>query len=313
MAENRSPHDIVQTLRTSDEAYKDAAVREGVVWGEVFSNTEMKDVWEADKVAAMKLRPLRGLSLTRIFRDKNLRFGSGLSLACGSGRAERDFIRLGICKRFHGIDIAADAVKEATENAGSMDITYEVSDLNRVTLRAHAYDLVVTQNCLHHVLELEHLAEQIWRSLRPEGYLWIHDYVGETQFQFSDLRLEIANRILEILPDRYRRDRLRDRILTHITRPSPGALVSPFEAIRSAEIIPVFSQWFDIDYRHEEGAFMGRVCPQGMRTNYLETDDGPVIFELLMLIENLLIGNQILAPHTGQYLMRPKLRPCDLA
>ena len=52
---------------------------------------------------------------------------------------------------------------------------------------------------------------------------------------------------------------------------------------------------------------MGRVCPRGMRANYTETDDGPALFEMMMLIENLLVEHHVLTPHTGQYLMRPKV------
>jgi SAM-dependent methyltransferase len=297
---------IVEALRSNPEAYQAAAKVEGEVWGRVFSDADAKTVWEEDRIAAMRLRPGRGVSLARIFRERHLTFRSGLSLACGSGRAEREFLRLGICERFHGIDISQDVIAEARENGRGLDLTYEAADLNRVSLEPAAYDLVITQNCLHHVLELEHLAGEIWRSLKPGGYLWIHDYIGESQFQFSDLRLEIANRILEIVPERYRRDRLRNRVLSTIGRPKPGALASPFEAIRSAEIVPVFSRWFDIDYRHEESAFMGRVCPRGMRANYTETEDGPALFELMMLIESLLVEHRILAPHTGQYLMRRK-------
>jgi SAM-dependent methyltransferase len=300
---------IVQELRASPEAYEAAAKSEGEVWGRVFSDADTKAAWDEDRIAALKLRPGRGPGIARVFRERNLRFRSGLSLACGNGRAEREFIRLGICERFHGIDISSDAIEEARQNASGLDLTYETADLNRLVLQPGAYDLVLTQNCLHHVLELEHLAEQIWHSLKPDGCLWIHDYIGESQFQFSEQRLEIANRILAILPERYRRDRVRNRVLRTIARPNPGALASPFEAVRSSEILPVFGRWFDIDYRHEEGAFMGRLCPRGMRANYTETEDGPVIFELLMLIEGLLVEHGVLSPHTGQYLMRRKAEP----
>lgn len=312
-ASSKTPHEIVRDLRASPAAYEAAAQHEGEVWGRVFSDGDTKAAWEEDQIAALKLRPARGPGLARVFRERNLHFQSGLSLACGNGRAEREFLRLGICERFHGIDISADALAEARRSGEGLDLTYETADLNRIELEPEAYDLVLTQNCLHHVLELEHLAEQIWRALKPGGTLWIHDYIGESQFQFSDARLEIANRILAVLPERYRRDRVRNRILRHIARPSPGALASPFEAVRSAEIVPVFSRWFDIDYRHEEGAFMGRLCPRGMRANYTETEDGPVIFELLMLIEGLLVEHSVLSPHTGQYLMRRKAEPLAAA
>jgi SAM-dependent methyltransferase len=290
--------------------YENAGKRGTEVWSRVSFEADTKaSAWEEDRIAALKLRPGRGPGLARVFRERNLRFRSGLSLSCGNGRAEREFIRLGICERFHGIDISSDAIEEARQNARGLDLTYETADLNRLVLQPGAYDLVLTQNCLHHVLELEHLAEQIWHSLKPDGCLWIHDYIGESQFQFSEQRLEIANRILAILPERYRRDRVRNRVLRTIARPNPGALASPFQAVRSSEILPVFGRWFDIDYRHEEGAFMGRLCPRGMRANYTETEDGPVIFELLMLIEGLLVEHGVLSPHTGQYLMRRKAEP----
>ena len=290
--------------------YENAGKRGADVWSRVSFEADTKaSAWEEDRIAALKLRPGRGPGLARVFRERNLHFQSGLSLACGNGRAEREFIRLGICERFHGIDVSSDAIEEARQNARGLDLTYETADLNRLVLQLGAYDLVLTQNCLHHVLELEHLAEQIWHSLKPDGCLWIHDYIGESQFQFSEQRLEIANRILAILPERYRRDRVRDRVLRTIARPNPGALASSIEAVRSAEIVPVFGRWFDIDYRHEEGAFMGRLCPRGMRANYTETEDGPVIFELLMLIEGLLVEHGVLSPHTGQYLMRRKAEP----
>jgi hypothetical protein len=159
------------------------------------------------------------------------------------------------------------------------------------------------------MLELERLAEQIWRSLKAGGCLWIHDYIGESQFQFDDRRLDIANRILAGLPERYRRDRVRNSVLQTIARPQLDAIASSRDAVRSTDIVPVFSRWFDIEYRHEESAFMGRVCPRGMRANYTETEDGPIIFELLMLIESLLVEHGILGPHTGQYLMRRKAEP----
>ena len=68
----------------------------------------------------------------------------------------------------------------------SLPLTYEVADLNFVKLPEKAFDLVVAQTCLYHILFLEHVADQIWRSLENDGYLWIHDFVGETQFQYDD-------------------------------------------------------------------------------------------------------------------------------
>lgn len=305
-----NPATIIRELRESSDSYRRASEKEGEVWGETFSNAQNKIVFDEDRQAALRLRPMRGLGLSGVLRERNLRFESGLSLACGAGRAERELVKQGICKRFHGVDISERAIEEARLLAGDLPLRYEVADLNRVSLSENAYDLVTTTNCLHHVLELEYLAEQIWASLKPSGYLWVHDYIGETQFQYSDERLAVLNRLLTALPERYRRQRLRgNRVLSTFERPVVGKLASPFEAIRSSDIMPVFMRWFEIDYQHEQNAFMSLLCGTGMRANYVETDEGPVLFEMLMAFDASLIENGFLSPHTGVYLMRRKEFP----
>ena len=100
----------------------------------------------------------------------------------------------GICASFHGVDLSEDAIKEARRIAQqeALNISYSVDDLNSIKLEPNSYDLVITQNCLHHVLQLEHLADEIHRTLKPGGLLWVQDFVGETQLQFSDKRLDIC-------------------------------------------------------------------------------------------------------------------------
>ena len=85
---------------------------------------------------------------------------------------------------------------------------------------------------------LEHVADQIWRSLKNDGYLWIYDF-GETQFQYDDKRLAIINQILAVLPEKLRKNIMNGRTTTEIKRPKPGHLGSAFESIRCAEIVPV--------------------------------------------------------------------------
>ena len=169
------PSSIIREFREKPDSYREASAKEGEVWGETFSNAQKKIIFDEDRQAADRLRPTRGLGLRAILRARNLTFESGLSLACGAGRAEREFLKQGICKRFHGIDISDRAIEEARQLAGDLPLTYEVADLNRVVLAENSYDFVTTSSCLHHVLELEHLAGEIWRSLTPGGYLWIHD------------------------------------------------------------------------------------------------------------------------------------------
>lgn len=232
----------------------------------------------------------------------------GLSLACGGGRAERQLMERGICKTFHGIDIAEGALSEARTiaEAENLSITYEQSDLNKIELDENAYDLVVTQNCLHHVLKLERLRDKIFQSLRPGGIMWIHDYIGETQFQYSNERLEIVNQLLKILPEEICKDVVNERSIKQLIRKEPGTLISPFEAIRSAEIMPVFLEKFDIIEKSESDAFLGFVCPMGIRHHYVKNDDRKLLFEVLFLFDSLLIERKILPPREGIYMLTPK-------
>jgi SAM-dependent methyltransferase len=304
---DNDPQHVIRQLRASSEAYREAAERESAVWGEHFSDPDVIRVRQEDATAGALLRVDRArIGLPEVARLQGLSFQHGLSLACGSGRAERHLMRAGICRSFVGIDIAPDALDEARRAAAeeSLDISYQCGDLNDVSLPESAFDLVVTQNCLHHVLELEHLAEEIWKALRPGGYVWIDDFIGETQFQWTDARLAFVNGILSALPEKYRINRLDNMKIGPYVRPRPGTLGSPFEAIRSAEIVPVFKRWFDIEWRRESNSIMNLVFPTGTRAAYAATDEGRALCEMLLAFDQLLIDQDVLPPLAGQYLMK---------
>ncbi len=91
-----------------------------------------------------------------------------------------------------------------------------------------------------------------------------------------------------------------------IKTPQPGCLASPFEKIRSEEIVTVFEQWFTIEWRKEFTALLHLVAPSGTRVAYTENEDTKALFEVLLLLDQLCIEEGILKPTGGQYLMRPK-------
>jgi len=39
--------------------------------------------------------------------------------------------------------------------------------------------------------------------LKSDGYLWIHDFIGETQGQYDLKRISIMNQILAIRPEKF--------------------------------------------------------------------------------------------------------------
>jgi SAM-dependent methyltransferase len=301
--------EIIRQAMADQGVYEKMASRENEIWGKILVDREESGVAIEETRAGNTLGIFRNeASLHRVAREKSLKFEHGLTLGCGAGRCERDLISQGVCSSFHGIDVSENAIAKAREIAKklSLPVTYEVGDLNSVELPEKTFDLVVAQTCLHHILFLEGLAEQVWRSLTSNGYLWIHDFIGETQFQFDATRLSIANQILTVLPEKFRKNRITGGLVPRVKRPEPGRLASPFESIRSSEIIPVFQRWFVIEWKMEFDAFLRFVVPPGTRAAYLENEDTKALFEMVMLLDQLCLEHGIVRPTGGQYLMRPK-------
>jgi SAM-dependent methyltransferase len=301
--------EIIKRAMANRSVYDAMAARENEVWGEILPSLEHSQAKIEDFAATEKLDANRHQSyLIGVAREKNLTFEYGLTLGCGAGRLERALVHEGICRSLHGIDISEKAIAAARDTAKKEDLplTYEAADLNFVELPEKTFDLVVAQTSLHHILFLERIAEQIWHSLKNDGYLWIHDFIGETQGQYDPKRLSIINELLAILPEKFRENKINNRITREIRRPEPGTLGSPFESIRSSEIIPIFEHWFTIEWKLEFNAFVHLVAPPGTRTAYVENDDTRALFELLLLLDNLCIEEGIVQPTGGQYLMRPK-------
>jgi 2-polyprenyl-3-methyl-5-hydroxy-6-metoxy-1,4-benzoquinol methylase len=304
-----SAQEIIKRAMADRSVYDAMAARENEVWGKVLPDRERSEAQTEDVEASAMLGIARDTSsLLWITAKKRLTFEHGLTLGCGAGRRERELVSWGVCRSFHGIDVSEKAIAAARQIAKeqNLPLTYEVADLNFVELPEKAFDLVVAQTCLHHVLFLERVAEQVWRSLKSDGYLWIHDFIGETQGQYDAERLSIMNRILAILPEKFRKNKINGKLVTEIKRPEPGHLGSPFESIRSGEIVPVFQRWFTIEWELEFDAFLHLIVPHGTRTAYLENEDTKALFEILMLLDHLCIEEEIVQPRGGQYLMRPR-------
>lgn len=301
--------EIVRQAMQDRSVYDAMAARENEVWGKILPDRDDSEAVLEDSKAGATLGIFRNQSsLFRVANEKSLRFEQGLTLGCGAGRFERDLLSRGVCRSFHGIDVSERAIARAREIAKeqSLLLTYEVADLNFIKLPEKRFDLIVAQTCLHHLLYLEHVAEQVWRSLKSDGYLWIHDFIGETQFQYDSKRICIANQILAVLPEKFRKNSITGRLIGEVRRPEPGRLASPFESIRSAEILQVFQRWFTIEWKTEFDAFLRFVVPSGNRAGYLENGDTRALFETLMLLDQLCIEEKILRPTGGQYLMRPR-------
>lgn len=174
-----------------------------------------------------------------------------LTLACGRGQLERGLSPCNFAVTHEAVDIAEAAIEDIqlAKTAGLTHIAYEVADLNTIELPPGRYDVVFGVSAVHHVARLEHLFDQVSQSLKPGGYFFIDESIGPSQFQWTTEQLNAVNDAIANLPRAFKEcvDRPKE-MKSPVFRLTIEEMNStdPSEAIRSAEILPLLSQEFDI-------------------------------------------------------------------
>ena len=184
-----------------------------------------------------------------------------LEIGCGGGDLAFGLIEADTCERIDAFDIAEGAITAAqarVREQGLQTLRFHLLDGNTWFIPRNQYDFVYASHALHHIQNLEHLFTQIAATLRPGGVLFASDYIGPSRMQYSDAGLAIMNQALNMLPEAKRLDRFGALKTTIQRRPIEVYLqYDPSEAARSAEIIPVMRQFFDVE-----------VVPMGMSLSF---------------------------------------------
>lgn len=169
-------------------------------------------------------------------------FRRGCVLGAGPGKIESYL--LGRHRQLHltfydisGQTLARIQARLEKEFPGRTDTRQE--DLNFATLPAGTYDLVLAESSIHHILNLEHLAFQINECLTPDGYFFMHDTVSESRFQFSEEKKRLFEALMDATLDYPEQ-------AAHIQWPDRSNWIfSPFESVRSGEILDIFGRYLD--------------------------------------------------------------------
>lgn len=201
----------------------------------------------------------------------------GLSLCCGDGHVERDFVRYGLCSAAEGVDVAPEAVavcRQEAEAAGLSDrLRYWAGDVERTRLPRERYDIVVAWMALHHLRRLDHVFGEVGRALKPGGIFIANEYVGPARFQLPRERVEAVNTLLAELPEEVRRlesgdvkERFDSPTLEEVVRHDPS------EAVRSDRILPTLGQYLSVAECIEYGGSLLYWLLQGIVHNF-DSDD----------------------------------------
>jgi SAM-dependent methyltransferase len=225
----------------------------------------------------------------------NTVFDYGLSLGCGDGTLERHALTLNICSRFDAFDISPKSIEAAKKQSieqGLVDrINYHVADLNLITLESNKYDIVFSCNAIHHVLNLEHVFSMVRKSLKPDGLFIFVEYVGPSQFQWTDKQLRIINEILEILPEKLKVDARSGELKKPSERPTILSMnmIDPSEAIRSADIMSLVNKMWTVEERIDFGGNIAHMLLDGIVSNFSSSQEDVTILKLIEYLDDILI------------------------
>ncbi|MCL4807429.1 MAG: class I SAM-dependent methyltransferase, partial [Thermoanaerobaculia bacterium] len=163
------------------------------------------------------------MNFRRTRRGGRLPVGRALTIGCGEGALERGLAAHGFAERHDAVDIAAGAVERAAaaaREAGLDHLRYGVADANRLRLEPASFDIVLGVQAVHHVERLEHLFGQVAKALRPDGFLFLDEFVGPSRFQWTERQLVVVDGLLRALPAGLRRSLVDGSVRGWARRPS---------------------------------------------------------------------------------------------
>ena len=221
-----------------------------------------------------------------------------LDLGCGSGSRSIAIYEERASRFIEGLDVSEDRVAEGERFRKEIGIpgSFRVADTNRARLPALTYDLIFSCHSFHHFLKLEHIMEQVHQSLTPRGLFVLEEFVGPTQFQWTDQQIEIVRSLTSLVPERLRKFRW-DAIKKLEGRPTPAEVVavSPFESIRSAEIFPLFKRYFHVVAAKRLGGTIQHLFYNGIVHNFHPNDhDAMRSVQAILEVEDALIDSELL-------------------
>lgn len=167
---------------------------------------------------------------------------TALALAAGDMTGEYGFLTGVGAERIHALDISEGQRDKffAREPDPAVPVEYIIADVNSVVLEPERYDLVYVQQAFHHFEQLEHVADQVNRALKPGGRFVLIDYIGANFLQRTPRQRSFCTGIWRDMPARYRRN-WNGTVLDELWIPDKDKL-SPYEAIRAEEIMDVLNR-----------------------------------------------------------------------
>ncbi|WP_179467925.1 class I SAM-dependent methyltransferase [Chryseobacterium sp. H1D6B] len=132
-------------------------------------------------------------------------------LALGSGVCSHE-IRLAELNphwEIHCFDFSDELLKKAktiSDEKNLKNIFYAAENILKYPFKPEEYDIVFFHASLHHFDHIHQFMDDIViKSLKPDGYIIINEFVGNNRLQYSKIQLDYINRSLKEIPKKYRK------------------------------------------------------------------------------------------------------------
>lgn len=191
----------------------------------------------------------------------------GLVLGCGGMLQEARILETNPGVHLTFCDIDESGLAKRAEEFGARfpgRVATRQIDLNFADLEPATFDLIVSGSTLHHIVNLEHVAGQIAKTLSDDGWFFLYDYTGESGMRFR----QEQKRVFELI---YERERARNPSVPSITwHDAEDGTYSPFEAIRGGETVGILREHLHEVERRTAGAIVGLLFFTGLLDNGFE-------------------------------------------
>ena len=144
-----------------------------------------------------------------------------------------------------------------------LSMEFRVEDLNFIAIDRGKFDLIFANAVLHHIINLEHLYEQIRLGLSEHGIFQLVEVVGMNRKLIWDENEKVANALLDLVPDR----------ITRKIRLTAGFAEKGMEGIRQEDILPPLREKFHPIFECRHGAFMRYICTHPDLGRYFDPND----------------------------------------
>ncbi|MEE8522421.1 MAG: class I SAM-dependent methyltransferase [Thermoanaerobaculia bacterium] len=238
------------------------------------------------------------------FRDtfaERLPLDEALVLGCGTGGLERDLVGKGVACRALGIDVVEEPLAFARDAARSAGLSGRIR-YRRADARAFLEDLeepaeaIFFQASLHHFDDVPDFLELVRSRLRPQGLLYLDEYVGPSMSSWRWWRLAPLNAAYYLLPRKLRRGRL--------VR-APVNPDDPTESVDSGRILGAVTRNFRVLERRDYGGnLLAYLFPNLAKPGDGRRDPTPAEFDRavdrLIALEKKLLASRWL-PESASY------------